>query len=156
MTALLGSSYTAPSLDNVYFLWTDVYPNVELGDSDGSGVYDGRDRQMTADYIIRHDDGDGLRDGAVRIRDFALDFSVFDVNYDGLVDGLDLAPETPDGDGDRDGDLDLLDFALLQRCFGGEAGAATGCQRMDLVRDFAIDLADVAEFTVRQEGPRGP
>lgn len=155
ITAILGSSYTAPSPQGAYFLWSDVYPNVVLGDVDGSGTFDGRDRQLIAEYIARRDAADGAHDGVVTIRDFATDFSVYDVNYDGRVDAFDLVPEIPDGDGDRDGDLDLFDFAILQRCFGGGVRVSPECLPMDLTRDLTIDLADWAEFHLRFDGPRG-
>ncbi|MBI1827398.1 MAG: hypothetical protein HY287_07390 [Planctomycetes bacterium] len=154
ITALLGSSYTAPSPNEIYFLWTDVYPNVILGDSNGSGVYDGQDRQMIASYIASHDALDGARDGRVTIDGFATDFNVLDLNYDGRVDGLDLAPELPNGDSDRDGDRDLADFAVFQRCFGEEIPG--DCQAMDLIHDFSIDLLDFATFHVQFEGPDQP
>ena len=53
MTAILGSSYTAPHGTDVYFLWTDIYPNVVMGDVDGSGVRDGRDTQLIAQHIAQ-------------------------------------------------------------------------------------------------------
>jgi hypothetical protein len=155
MTAILGSSYTAPSPNDTYFLWTDVCPNVVMGDSDGSGVYDVEDRQLIADHVARHDAVDGVRDGVVTIQSFAADFSVYDVNYDGRVDTLDFLPETPDGDADGDGDRDLFDFAVLQRCFGPEAELSPLCYPIDIIRNFIIDLADVVEFNRRLEGPRG-
>jgi hypothetical protein len=156
VTAILGTSYTVPSPGDIFFVWTDVYPNVALGDVDGSAAYDGRDHQLIAQYIASRDASDGIRDGMVTIHGFATDFSVYDVNYDGNVDTSDLVPDVPDGDPDRDGDLDLSDFAVLQRCFGDVAGAAAGCERMDLIRDFMIDLADAGEFLRRLDGPRYP
>lgn len=156
ITAILGSSYTVPSPGDVFFVWTDVYPNVVVGDVDGSGMYDGRDRQQIAQHIASHDAADGVPDGVVTIHDFATDFSIYDVNYDGQVDAFDLTPEFPDGDGDRDGDLDLFDFAMLQRCFGVATGTSPECRAMDLIHDSIINLADTDEFNRRFNGPRGP
>ena len=155
VTAILGSSFTAPRPDDVYFLWTDIYPNVVHGDVDGSGAFDGRDRQLIAQNIAGLDPLDGRVDGVVTIVDFATNFSVFDVNHDGFVDAFDLTPSVANGDGDRDGDVDLQDFAAFQRCFAGPGSPESDCQPLDLLPDFEINLADLPAFQKRMSGPGG-
>ena len=154
VTALLGSSYTAPHPTDIYFLWSDIYPNVVGGDVDGSGVTDAQDTQLIARHIANWDSLDGFVDGIVTIVAFASDFSVFDVNHDGVVSAMDLTWNVRDGDSDQDGDVDLADFASLQRCFGAAGAPSATCRLLDVVNDLTIDLADVAEFGNRLTGPR--
>ncbi len=153
LTAIVGTSYTAAHPETVFYVWTDIFPDVVAGDVDGSGAVDGPDRQLIARHIAQHDHLDGLVDGAVTILGFADDFSLFDVNYDGVVDGLDLTPVEADGDGDEDGDVDLHDFGMLQACFAREDPGSSACRAFDLVPDSNIDLDDVAEFNQRIGGP---
>lgn len=94
VTALLGSSYTAPEPPGEYFVWTDVYPNVLRGDVDGNGRRELKDWQLTWQFIVAHDADDGRIDRKVRLSNFARGFSVHDVDYDGVVHGLDRLPMT--------------------------------------------------------------
>jgi len=153
LTAIFGSSYTMAPPGAVYFLWTDIYPDVVPGDVDGSGLYDGRDRQLIAQMIALRDHLDGVIDGVFTILNFATDFSLFDVNHDGVVDAFDLRPTFPDADGDRDGDVDLRDVALMQGCFAGEDRINGACQSFDLVPDLRVNLRDLGAFQQRLGGP---
>jgi len=154
VTVLLGSSYTDPDPSNVYFLWSDIYPNVVPGDVDGSGVRDAVDRQLIARNIGENDPLDGVSDGIVTIESFASDFSVFDVNHDGVVSAVDLTWSPRNADSDHDGDVDLADTANFQRCFGRPGAPSSLCRPMDLTMDMKIDLADVVEFDYRITGPQ--
>ncbi len=154
ITAILGGSYTLPHPTDVHFLWTDIYPNVVPGDVDGSGARDGRDAQLIGEHIAQEDPLDGVVDGIATIIAFATDFSVYDVNYDGVVDAMDLASLDPDGDSDQDGDVDLEDFADFQRCFGSTGSPIPLCDPLDLVRDQQVDLEDIAAFHARFSGPQ--
>lgn len=155
VTALLGTSYTQPDPAGVFYVWTDVYPNVVPGDVDGSGLWDGQDTQIVAQYIAQNDRFDGVVDGRVTILDFASDFSVYDVNHDGVVDHTDLTPFDRDGDGDNDGDVDLADFAVLQCCYGEGGGGRPSCTAMDISGDERVDLDDVGPFISWLNGPGG-
>lgn len=154
VTALLGSSYTEPHPKNIYFLWSDVYPNVVMGDVDGSGVRDAQDTQLIARHISEKDFLDGLNDGIVTIMAFAADFSVFDVNHDGVVSAMDLTSDVRDGDSDQDGDVDLADVANLQRCYGAHEVQSTICNPLDFEQNLKIDLVDVEVFINLLTGPR--
>lgn len=155
VTAILGTSYTQPDAAGVFYVWSDVYPNVVPGDVDGSGVWDGQDTQIIANYIAQNDRFDGVLDGQVTILSFAEDFSLYDVNHDGVVDHLDLIPIDRDGDGDTDGDVDLADFAVLQRCFTEAGGGSLACVAMDISGDERVDLDDVGPFIGSLTGPGG-
>ena len=90
VTALLGTSYTQPDPSGLYFVWTDVFPDVVLGDVDGDGEQEDDDDVLIADFIGLEDGSDGMIDGRVVLADFASDFSVYDINYDGVIDALDM------------------------------------------------------------------
>lgn len=90
-TALLATSYTSPDPDGAELVWTDLLPDAVNGDVNGNGAVDEADRGAILDFIAANDgqpgiDEDGQRDGDVDLIDFGPNFSVFDVNYDGLVD----------------------------------------------------------------------
>ncbi len=156
ITVLLGSSYSEPQAGGVYFVWSDAYPNVVRGDVDGNDEADEDDVRQIEDFIEAHDASDGTLDGVAVIVGFAEDFSVFDVNHDGFVDGLDLLAGQADGDGDDDDDVDLEDFARLQECFQLETLSAPHCAASDLNLDGQVDLHDLRLFELRLDGPGHP
>ncbi|MCP4245662.1 MAG: hypothetical protein GY778_01305, partial [bacterium] len=148
VTALLGSSYTAPDPAGVYFVWSDAYPDAIRGDVDGSGEISDDDKVALAGYIAAQDGSDGTVDGVVTLLDFAADFSVFDLNHDGLVDPVDLMLVSARGDCDDDGDVDLADYQKLQVCFTGDGGAFVPgpCSLADLDADNDVDRGDFEWF----------
>jgi hypothetical protein len=89
LTALIGTAYLTPEPTGARFVWTDIYPNVQHGDVNGDGAANVQDTQAVINFIAEHDAADGALDGQLTLSDFAFDFSVFDVNYDGRVDGCD-------------------------------------------------------------------
>ena len=91
----------------------------------------------------------------MRILDFAADFSVYDINYDGVVSDQDIAPILGDGDNDRDGDVDLADVAGFQRCFSRPGVGGTFCAPVDLTGDDRVDRHDVRAFFGSLTGPLG-
>jgi len=101
ITALLGTSYTVSDPSGEYFVWTDIFPGAVRGDNDGDAEADAGDRQRVVQYILDNDDRDGVIDGRVVLTEFARDFSVFDANHSGVVDGLDQLLVSPPGDLDE-------------------------------------------------------
>jgi len=88
-TVLLGTSYDVSEAPGPFFLWTDAYPNVLTGDINGDNLlYD--DDEQVIDYVEANDAADGVVDGSVTVPSFAAGFTVFDVNYDGVVDAVDI------------------------------------------------------------------
>ena len=155
LTALLGISYTAPEPTGEYFVWTDVSPDVIQGDVDGNGVADAGDVFAIQSYIAAKDALDGTIDGTVPIADFARDFTVYDVSYDGQTDMFDAVLAGGGGDADGDGDVDLADFGALQACYtaGTGGGVRTECADLDLDADGDIDLQDFGWFVAAMGGP---
>ncbi|MCH7813316.1 MAG: hypothetical protein IID40_04770 [Planctomycetes bacterium] len=155
LTALLGTSYTVPDPTGEYFVWTDVSPDVALGDIDGNGVADAADVFAIQSYIAALDGQDGTIDGTVPIADFARDFSVYDVSYDGQIDMFDAVLAGAGGDTDGDGDVDLMDFGVVQACYadGPGSGFLGVCADLDLDGDGDIDLQDFGWFVAAMGGP---
>lgn len=151
VTALLGTCYSEAG---GFFVWTDVYPNPIRGDVNRENGANGDDRQEIDYAISNHDGDDGIVDGRVVLADFADDFSIWDVNHNGVIDAIDVMLVSPPGDGDDDGDADLADFAELQRCMG-ESGATGECQLFDLNSDQVVDERDTAWFLQVVSGPSG-
>ncbi|RME41526.1 MAG: hypothetical protein D6788_01050, partial [Planctomycetota bacterium] len=90
LTALLGSSYTIPNPQALYYVWSEAYPDVVRGDVTGDGEAGGDDRDRIVAFVNLHDGDDGVIDGVVPLPGFAENFSVFDISYDGRVDDLDV------------------------------------------------------------------
>jgi hypothetical protein len=154
VTALLGTSYTSAGHG---FVWTDAYPNVIRGDVDGENGADNDDANGIYSFISEHDGDDGLPDGQVALLDFAEDFSVFDVNHDGVVGSVDVMLVSPVGDGDLDGDVDLADYAVWQVCHGvSGAPLLPPCALQDLDSDGDVDLTDFVWLSNLLTGPVGP
>lgn len=153
VTALVGISYAMPDPTGVFFVWTDIYPNVVSGDLDGSGKHEGLDTQLLNQYILQNDLQDGILDSQVVLSSFAAGFSLYDVNYDGVVSEVDSTPVIPTPDADGDGDADLADFAALQKCFLPGVTATPSCFAMDVFGDGGVDLNDLGAMTFNWTGP---
>lgn len=156
VTALLGSSYLFPLQEGVFYVWSDIYPNVKRGDVDGDDNTGDDDLEAIKRFIEDHDVEDGVLDGVVMIEGFAEDFSVFDVNHDGKVDGLDLLCDDADGDPDDDEDVDLRDFARFQNCQSTATLGGPECVSTDLDLSGVTDKDDLPWFIAIFEGPYHP
>lgn len=150
LTALLGTSFAPPGPSDAFFVWSDVYPDPALGDVDGSGYRGMHDALRIAEWTVANDFRDGVLDLSAPVPGFAARFSVFDVDYDGVVELRDAVLSS--GDSDRDGDADLRDFARLQLCFGQESPEMP-CTPLDLDRNLDINGDDVGRFQWFMSGP---
>ncbi|MFQ5461517.1 MAG: IPTL-CTERM sorting domain-containing protein [Phycisphaerae bacterium] len=101
VTALLGTSYDVPESPGPFFLWSDTYPNVMMGDMNGDELIGDLDENLVEAYVLANDAADGVVDGSVTVNGFASGFSVFDINYDGVVDGV---------------DIDLAEYGTISAC----------------------------------------
>ncbi len=157
MTALLGSSYTAPDPAGEFFVWSDAHPDVIRGDVNGENGANDDDRKIIGEHILEFDAADGSPDGMVTILDFATDFSVFDVNHDGYVNDVDTLLVSVPGDLDADDDADFADFQRMQTCFSGSGIGYTDplCSLADLDADGDVDAHDVKQYQQVLTGPGG-
>jgi hypothetical protein len=152
VTALLGTTYTAPG---DFFVWTDAFPNPVRGDVDGEHGADCDDIQEIEHEIDEHDADDGTVDGRVELSNFAEDFSVLDINHDGVIDPTDVALVSMVGDCDGDDDVDLADFAVLQTCYSATE-LPGDCHLVDLNADQEVNAEDATWFLNILTGPAGP
>ena len=152
VTALIGTTYLRPAPAKLLFVWTDMFPNVTVGDVDGDGFRSAHDAETIRRFVSMRDGVDGVFDEAVRLGDFAAGFNVLDVNYDGVVDETDaiIFP----GDGDGDWDVDLCDYAVLQHCFS-RGGRFPPCLAMDFDRNGTVDIDDFQVFRWLLSGSGG-
>jgi len=73
-------------------VWTDYAPDALPGDFTGDGIRDASDESQMLAHIAANDgvpgiDDDGIADNDVlSVPNFPLNFSVYDTNYDGLVE----------------------------------------------------------------------
>lgn len=162
VTVLAATAYTAPGQDAM-FVWTDMAPDVNVGDFNGDGMVDGADLALFNEFLAANDglagaDADGAVNGQVQLVNFGPNFSVFDVNYDGVVDQADRPSLSAEADFDQDGDVDLADFAHFRTCFNGpnRSPARPGCGDADLDGDLDVDLADFSRFRTCFNGPNHP
>ena len=92
--AIVGSVSTEKD-PSALFVWTDVGFDETRGDFDGTGNYATQDNDLLENTINQldggPDDADGTVNGEVLLSDFPREFSVFDLNYDGLLGEADLA-----------------------------------------------------------------
>ncbi len=151
VTILAATSYTDDKQD-AYFVWTDHHPNVIAGDFNGDNRVDEADADACRAFIAAVDgdgeeDCDGEVNQSVTLCAFGPNFSLYDVNYDGLVDDLDCPCV--------DCRFDLADAGLFQQCFTGAGPHVLPqhCLIFDFDGDDDVDLADHAEFVDRFEGP---
>lgn len=155
LTIMAATSYT--SKQPTLYVWTDMNLDVIVGDMTGNARVDSVDLAAFDGYLAANDglasfDADGPANGSITLKDFGTNFSLYDVDYDGRVNGVDRLSiqgrRTPLADFDRDIDVDLADFALLQRCLGEpRAGEwSPRCDLADLDRDGQVGPQDVQLF----------
>jgi hypothetical protein len=157
ITVLLGNSYSQPDPSGYYLVWTDVYPNPLRGDVNGDNLSDALDRQQIQDYIALHDAEDGQVDGAAVVPDFGPNFSIFDIDQNGIIDATDVLLVSTPGDLDNDGDVDLRDYSNLLDCFSGSnvSYADANCTLADLNLDGDADVQDAGLLIGSLSGPAG-
>lgn len=164
MTALFATVADEVTSGGI-MVYSDVWPNVRLGDFNGDGLTGNSDAALVDDFIVQYDndpvfDADGLVDGRIELVNFGLRFSIFDVDYDGDVDADDAAfsLQMP-GDFDNNGTVDLKDYADFQHCFriGPQLPGfpiRIGClDAFDLDDDNDVTLADFALLLDTFTGP---
>jgi len=133
-TALIGTAYLVEQ-DSLY-VWTDIGFELEPGDFDGDGSSGPIDEQLLADEIAARDggpdDADGLVNGEVAIPDFGINFSMFDVDGDGVI--------APSGLDERV----LWRFELSSAFSGGPVGVGADgtIYASDNLNLYSIDPAD--------------
>ena len=143
INAIFGTAYTSPT--NSLYVWSDVGFGVTRGDFTTDALISSTDRDALTDEIALLDgtasDGDGVVNGAVTIIGHPANFSVYDLEYDGVLDQGDvdlfdsIAPLPEDLNGDCI--VDTADLGILISEFG-----TTGIFA-DINKDGVVDTADL-------------
>ncbi len=118
-TALFGTTYTNPS--DYSYAWTDTGFGEVPGDTNADGTANNIDAAALRAHVYLLDggpkDGDGTQNGSVQIINPGINFSLFDLNGDHLVQGEDLWVYGHRADLDPNGQLDIFDFIAFQTAF---------------------------------------
>lgn len=142
MYALFGTTYAQP-IDALY-VWTDVGFDITHGDLTGSGYTNPLDAAAFRQYIYTTDgtpkDADGIKNGVVVVPGFGVNFSLYDLNGDGVCDGEDLYTYGDRVDLDGDGERTFFDFLAFQSLF------AEGDAQADFDLDEQLTFFDFLAF----------
>ncbi len=143
---IIGTAYTQRQPDATY-VWTDVAFGSVFGDVDGDGTADTGDADEIGSQIQSLDgspiDADGQVDGRITLAGFGPGFSLYDLDYDGVVGPSDIALLGGSCGADLAepfGVLDLADIAAFVMAFTGQDLIA------DMNGDGVLDLADITAF----------
>jgi len=162
VAALVGTAFSTMQSGSSRFIWTDVYPNPCVGDFNNDGVNDSADVAMLNSFIAladgdpSYDTDNNSTNGSLTWKGYARNFSLFDTNYDGIVDATDAVVA---GDMDLDQLVDVLDVDdFIQALLDPGVYTATHNGRSPLVRgdldgNGTLDGADIDEFTALVLGP---
>lgn len=149
VTAIVGTAFATPA--SGLYIWTDVGFDLVPGDLDGDLRQTEADAQMLRQWVYDNDgsviDADGLKDGVFTISGTPFNFSMFDLDGDGLVRHQDLAVFGPRADLDGDGELTLLDYLVFLNYFDA------GDPRADFDLDERFTVFDLLEFQNAFENP---
>lgn len=143
--ALIGTAYEAAQPDATY-VWTDIAFGDVFGDVTGDGEVDALDVAGIDAEIAAHDgsgdDADGQIDGRWTYAGFGPQFSLYDLDYDGVVGPEDaaLVAVCPVDLAEPFGILDLADINAFV------VGFTTADPIADLNGDGLFDLSDITTF----------
>jgi hypothetical protein len=160
LTALLGTAYPNGMNNDARYIWTDIWPNVRVGDFNGDCDLDAADLALLNDYIASRDGLVGFDegppgDGMIRINNFADQFSLFDSNYDGRVRQSDwmLAGDMDLNQLLNANDVDDFVQALLDPgVYTATHNSTSPVLRGDMNCDGRLDAMDIQPFVNRLLG----
>ncbi|MCB9838632.1 MAG: hypothetical protein H6813_04770 [Phycisphaeraceae bacterium] len=143
-TAIVGTAYPDSRSPSLY-VYTDIGFNARRPDINGDGIIDPSDRDLELLALSVLDggaqDADLTVNNSVELLNFGLNFSLFDIDYDGFINGADVAffplPLIP-GDINADGVVDTADLGILLGSFGD-----VGASPADINEDGIVDTADL-------------
>ncbi|NOG54988.1 MAG: hypothetical protein HND57_11810 [Planctomycetes bacterium] len=145
--AVVGTTYSERQNDALY-VWTDIGPHFESGDLNGDSRIGGGDQNAVMSVISKSDgtwrDGDQTANGQLYLPTLGEDFSLYDINYDGFINAVDLAiiGYEKRGDVNSDRQVNSADLLALQTMLGVYEGNLLFNPAADLVADGVIDAAD--------------
>ena len=157
VTILVSMSYENQDPLGDVFVWTDAAPGPKVGDFDGNGIVDIRDVNEFDTFLVLNDgvvdlDADGIP-GMVTLPDFGHNFSVFDLDYDGIVNDSDRSGIIIRGDMDGDFDIDLVDASIFAQVLVVPNAPVALFIRADVNEDGAINGRDIEVFVQKLLSP---
>lgn len=166
VTALLGTAYLPDRVDGEEFIWSDLFPNVIAGDVNGDAIVNEVDQSDINAFIAAFDgtafydtDGDD-QNGSIDLFNYGPYYCVFDVNYDGVVNGLELAGDALPGDFNLDGIIDGRDIHAFVLALTDSMAYALAYPNADVIElgdinsDGVFDVGDLNGFLVLLLGPQ--
>lgn len=163
LTLMVGMAYVNQDPGGALCAWTDVQPNPVRGDFNGDGLVTPQDVNAVSNFITSYD-GDGTTDGGVpgdlrvELIAFARNFSVYDLNYDGVVGRTDSDLVPLLGDLDFDTDVDFDDLAIFivalvnPDALNPDSNLGRILPRADFNSDGLLDGRDIQGFVNRLIG----
>lgn len=163
VNASVGMAYVSNGPPSARFAWTDIVRGPVPGDFNADGLVTMLDVSLL-DGFIQENDGDPSADedqnnanASVDIIDFGPNFSVYDLNYDGIVDINDKCAMNVLGDMNRDLNVNIDDVSGFVRALLGQSAIpAPGLcpigsvgdmvERGDFDRDGTINGGDIRGF----------
>ncbi len=148
--AIFGTAYSVQETFALY-VWTDTGFGEVLGDFDGDQRASLLDTEELLDEIDDNDgtldDADGVVNGQLGVLEFGTEFSLYDLDYDGVVGDNDIAL-MPCNDADLALPHWLLDFTDVLAFLGAFGGAepAADLASPQGVFDFADMIAFLSAF----------
>jgi hypothetical protein len=141
---LFGTTYTQPS--DYSYAWTDTGFDEIPGDVNADGFANALDGGALRAHVYAEDggpdDGDGVQNGRVVVINRGINFSLFDLDGDYVVEGEDLWLYGNRADLDNNGRLDVFDFLAFQNAFSLQLP----------VGDFNLDQRfDIFDFLAFQD-----
>ncbi len=160
VTLLVGMAYVNQDPFGQTIAWTDTVDSPAFGDFDGDGAVTMSDVALFEQYIFDSDGNflvdEGAEPDSVDLINFGPNFSIYDLDYDGIVDGADqcLMPVLGDFDGDFVIDTDdlavfvqtLLSPAFSSTPTGPSCTGGARSARADFNGDRKIDGEDIQGF----------
>lgn len=148
--ALVGTTYagTASSL----YLWTDAGFECTYHDVNGDAAADAGDQAAINQAITvadgGSDDADGYVNGSVAIGNHPMGFSVYDVNSDGVINGLDADAIEPAcaADFDQSGTADATDIFIFLDAWFAQNGLSGPGLSADIDGSGSVEATDIFVF----------
>jgi hypothetical protein len=148
---IVGTAYSSQDFDTgALYVWTDVAFGLPQGDLNGNGVADGVDAGLVTQYLAVTDgtngDADGVVNGSVPVTDLGLNFLIYDVNGDGVVNGddIDFYSAFCPADWDLNGVVNSTDVSLFLNDWFSDL--INGGMKSDYDNNGVVNSTDVSSY----------
>ncbi|MCA9305806.1 MAG: hypothetical protein KDA16_04705 [Phycisphaerales bacterium] len=145
--AVVGTAYESEDPGGALYIWTDAGFNQQFADFSSDRCVTPLDENLLLYEIAELDgtgsDADGVVNGVVTLYLFGANFSVFDLNYDGLISPADAVLVEPILAGDVNSDciVNVNDLNMVLSQWGNAVAPAGKCP--DLSGNGIIDVDDL-------------